>query len=97
MTNASPSAATSTHATPRTIDALPRWSVLLHDDDINTVEYVAKAIVTLTPLAAQEAFTCTIEAHEKGVSLLLTTHRERAELVQEQLVSSGLTVTIEPC
>ena len=29
-------------------------------------------------------------------SLLLTTHKERAELYQEQFTSKGLTVTIEP-
>ena len=31
-----------------------------------------------------------------GVALLLTTHKERAELYQEQFQSKGLTVTIEP-
>ena len=42
--------------------------------------------------AAQRA----LEAHETGVSLLLVTHQERAELYQEQFASCGLTVTIEP-
>ena len=30
------------------------------------------------------------------VALLLVTHRERAELIQEQFQTRGLTVTIEP-
>jgi ATP-dependent Clp protease adapter protein ClpS len=38
----------------------------------------------------------TIEAHDAGVALLLVTHRERAELIQEQFQTRGLTVTIEP-
>ena len=36
------------------------------------------------------------EAHETGIALLLVTHKERAELYQEQFQSKGLTVTIEP-
>jgi ATP-dependent Clp protease adapter protein ClpS len=38
----------------------------------------------------------TVEAHESGVALLMVTHRERAELIQEQFQTRGLTVTIEP-
>jgi ATP-dependent Clp protease adapter protein ClpS len=38
----------------------------------------------------------TIEAHQSGVSMLLVTHRERAELIQDQFQTRGLTVTIEP-
>jgi ATP-dependent Clp protease adapter protein ClpS len=38
----------------------------------------------------------TVEAHESGVALLIVTHRERAELIQEQFQTRGLTVTIEP-
>jgi ATP-dependent Clp protease adapter protein ClpS len=37
-----------------------------------------------------------MEAHTTGVALVLTTHRERAELYQEQFKSRRLTVTIEP-
>ena len=39
----------------------------------------------------------TKEAHETGVALLLVTHKERAELYQDQFESKGLTtVTIQP-
>ena len=37
-----------------------------------------------------------LEAHETGVTLLVETHREHAELLQEQFQSKQLTVTIEP-
>ena len=37
-----------------------------------------------------------LEAHTKGCALLLVTHREHAELVQEQLASRRLVATIEP-
>ena len=75
---------------------LPMWKVLLHNDDHNTMEWVIETIVMLTPLKAQEAILRMLEAHNSGVALLLTTHRELAELYQEQFTSRTLTVTIEP-
>jgi ATP-dependent Clp protease adaptor protein ClpS len=78
------------------VDKLPPWKVLLHNDDVNTFEHVVTTIVMLTPLTLQDALDKTIEAHKSGVSLIMTTHKEKAELVQEQFASRQLTVTIEP-
>ena len=75
---------------------LPPYKVLLHNDDVNDVEHVVHTIVSLTPLNTEDAVIRTLEAHETGVALLLTTHKERAELYREQFQSKGLTVTIEP-
>lgn len=75
---------------------LPQWKVLLHNDDKNSVDFVIVTIVELTPLNKQEAELRTKEADKTGVALLLTTHKEKAELYEEQFQSKGLTVTIEP-
>jgi ATP-dependent Clp protease adaptor protein ClpS len=75
---------------------MPPWKVLLHNDDKNDIGFVVKTIMELTPLDENEAKERTDEANETGVALLLTTHKERAELYQEQFTSKGLTVTIEP-
>ena len=75
---------------------LPPWKVLLHNDDKNTQDYVVMTIVQLTTLNEQDAELRMKEADKDGLSLLLTTHKERAELYQEQFTSKGLTVTIEP-
>ena len=75
---------------------LPPWKVLLHNDDQNDMQFVVQAIVSLTPLNLEAAAVRTLEAHQSGLALLLTTHKERAELYQEQFQSKGLTVTIEP-
>lgn len=75
---------------------LPPWKVLLHNDDVNAYDYVISTITMLTPLNKDEARQRTLEADKTGVSLLLTTHKERAELYQEQFQSKRLTVTIEP-
>ena len=75
---------------------LPPFKVLLHNDDVNEFMHVIRSIVKLTTLPAEEAFQKAIEAHETGVSLLLVTHQERAELYCEQFATFHLTVTTEP-
>ena len=75
---------------------MPPWKVLLHNDDKNDFEYVITTIISLTSLNTEDAVQRTVEAHKTGVALLLTTHKERAELYKDQFQSKGLTVTIEP-
>ena len=75
---------------------LPPYNVLLHNDPINDQHYVTVTICELTALKWSDARHRMNEAHYRGVSLLLTTHKERAELYAEQFRSKGLTVTIEP-
>ena len=81
---------------PPKLDHLPPFKVLLHNDDVNDIEWVIRSIVALTPTPPLRAIELTIEAHKTGVALLLVTHKERAELYQEQFQSKKLTVTIEP-
>jgi ATP-dependent Clp protease adaptor protein ClpS len=78
------------------LDKLPLFKVLLHNDDVNSLDHVVDSVVELTPLSQQEATLAAMEADKTGLSLLMTTHKERAELYQEQLTSKSLTVTIEP-
>ena len=82
-------------APPRT-SFLPLWKVLLHNDNVNDMPYVVQTIRELTALDRSQAILRMIEAHKTGVALLLTTHREHAELLSEQFASKRLTVTIEP-
>jgi ATP-dependent Clp protease adapter protein ClpS len=93
---AKPKRAGKTKPKPRPPQMLPPWKVLLHNDDKNEVGFVVTTIVELTTLNEQDAKQRTMEAHETGVALLLTTHKERAELYKDQFESKGLTVTIEP-
>jgi ATP-dependent Clp protease adaptor protein ClpS len=87
--------ATKTRPAKPKVDKLPPWKVLLHNDDVNEVGYVVATIVELGICNRQVAIQRMLEAHTKGMALLLVTHRERAELVQEQFTSKKLTVTIE--
>ncbi len=83
-------------AVERRTQQLPPYQVILHNDDVNTFEHVVLSILRLTPLNEEEAVLHTIEAHETGSSMLLVTHRERAELYVEQFASVSLTATCEP-
>ena len=81
-------------ARPRT-RRLPPWRILLHNAN-NDMSYVVETIVALTRLTRHDAEVRMLEAHNKGLSLLLTTRREHAELLDEQFQSKRLKVTIEP-
>ena len=87
-------------ATPKTKapkrKPLPRFKLLLHNDDFNLVDDVVRIVVKLAGLTLQDARERTKEADRTGVALLLVTHKERAELYQEQFRSMRLTTTIEP-
>lgn len=84
-----------TRTTPVT-RRLPPFKVLLHNDDVNDMLFVVLKVVELTPLSVEEAVERMLEAHHSGVTLLLVTHKERAELYAEQFHTYDLSVTIEP-
>ncbi len=90
------SAAVPQQQVDRKAQQLPPFRVLLHNDDVNSFDHVIASILKITPLPFEDAVDRTLEAHESGVSLLLVTHQERAELYVEQFASLHLTVTCEP-
>ena len=75
---------------------LPPYRVLLHNDNVNQFDLVLRAVKTLTILSKQESEEKVAEAHFTDVSLLLITHKERAELYEEQFRTYKIKVTIEP-
>lgn len=91
--------ATATATRPKTappkLDRMPPWKVLLHNDNVNDMIYVVDTICELTTLKRQMAVQRMLEAHTRGLALLLSTHREHAELLAEQFHSKKLKVTIE--
>jgi ATP-dependent Clp protease adapter protein ClpS len=89
-------ASTAVKPAPPRARRLPPWQVLLHNDDVNEMGYVADTIQELTHLRRQDAILRMLEAHQMGIALLLTTHREHAELLCEQFATKRLTVTAEP-
>jgi ATP-dependent Clp protease adaptor protein ClpS len=76
--------------------SLPPYKVILHHDAANDLMFVVRTVMELTRLCRHEATHKMWEAYHCGRSLLLTTHRERAELYVDQFASKGLTVSVEP-
>lgn len=76
--------------------ALKQWKVIVHNDDVNTYEHVIKSFMQIVNLDLETAYKKTVEVDKQGLSIVAITHKEKAELLQEQLKSQSLTVTIEP-
>ncbi|HEY9735552.1 MAG TPA: ATP-dependent Clp protease adapter ClpS [Trichocoleus sp.] len=75
----------------------PRYRVLLHNDDYNTMEYVVETLVKVVPsLTMPQAVDIMMQAHSAGVALVITCAQEHAEFYCEGLQSKGLSSTIEP-
>lgn len=91
-----PGTATAVKPKPPKPKRLRPWQVLLHNDDVNDMMYVVETIIELTTLNREDAVLRTIEAHNTDIALLVTTHREHAELLCEQFQSKRLKVTAEP-
>lgn len=86
------------HRTYGPVSHLPKWKVILHNDDINDALDVAKSVHRITQMDKFEAARKTQEAHESGIAFLLATHQERAELYRDQFAfckPHPITVTIE--
>lgn len=77
-------------------DSLEQWNVIVHNDDVNTYMHVILSLVNLVKLDVPTAMLKTVEVDTEGLSIVATTHKEHAELMQEQLQSASLTCTIEP-
>ena len=75
----------------------PRYKVLLHNDPVNTMEYVVSTLRQVVPsLSEQDAIAVMLEAHNTGVSLVIVCDIEPAEFYCETLKAKGLSSTIEP-
>lgn len=75
---------------------LPPHTVILHNDDHNTMDHVVVALVKSVPsLSPQEAVQIMLEAHNSGRAAVVTCPLELAELYRDRLQSFGLTATIE--
>lgn len=85
------------HQEQQTRKRQPLYRVLLHNDPVNTRDYVVATLRTVVPqLSEQDAVTVMLEAHNMGVGLVIVCDQEPAEFYSEQLKGKGLTSTIEP-
>ena len=80
----------------RVIKKSPRYKVLLHNDPINSMDFVVHALREVVPqLSEQDALAIMLEAHNTGIGLVIVCDLEPAEFYCESLKAKGLTSTIE--
>tara|TARA_Y100001968_G_scaffold81581_1_gene72671 strand:+ start:321 stop:692 length:372 start_codon:yes stop_codon:yes gene_type:complete len=74
----------------------PKYKVLLHNDPVNTMDYVVETLRQVVPqLSEQDALNIMLETHNNGVGLVIVCDLEPAEFYSESLKAKGLTSTIE--
>jgi ATP-dependent Clp protease adaptor protein ClpS len=75
----------------------PKYRVLLHNDDFNSMEHVTQVLMTTIPHMTQpKAVSIMMEAHNNGMALVIICEQEHAEFYCETLQNHGLTSSIEP-
>ena len=76
----------------------PKYKVLLHNDPVNSMEYVTISLREVVPqLSEQDAIAIMLEAHNTGVGLVIVCdlEPEPAEFYSESLKSKGISSSIE--
>lgn len=68
---------------------LPRWHVVLLNDDDHTYEYVVEMLTKIFAKTEQQAFAHACEVDATGRSIIDTTSRERGELKVQQIHAYG--------
>lgn len=74
---------------------IPRYHVLLHNDSVNTMDFVTGCLIQVFGFSVEQAWAIMYEAHLKGIALCATEPFEVAELHCDRLISFGLHATIE--
>ena len=69
--------------------------LLLHNDEVNTFEYVISSLVEVCKHSGVQAEQCAIIAHYKGRSEVKSGTIEELKEIQSRLAIKGLTSTIE--
>ncbi|MGE0228442.1 MAG: ATP-dependent Clp protease adaptor ClpS [Dehalococcoidia bacterium] len=77
-------------------ERLPPYRVILHNDDLNEMGHVVRALLASVPeLSPERAVEIMLQAHRFGRASVISCPLERAELYRDRLEARGLTSTIE--
>ena len=72
------------------------WNVFLHHSDLAENRHLVRTLMQLVHLNFPTATDIMITAHARGTALVVTTHKERAELFRQQFAARGYLATIAP-
>lgn len=73
------------------------WNVILLDDQDHTYEYVIRMMQTLFGMGQDAALKVAETVDKEGRAICMTTHKELAELKQEQVLSFGIDAMMPQC
>ncbi len=76
-------------------EVAPPWSVVVHNDPVNLMSYVALVFRRIFGFPEERARRHMLEVHERGRSVVWTGEREKAELYVQQLHGYLLLATLE--
>lgn len=76
---------------------LPPFNVILLDDDDHSYEYVIEMLGKVFGHPVEKAFAMAKEVDNSGRVIVLTTHKERAELKRDQILAYGPDARIASC
>ncbi|MFA7236188.1 MAG: ATP-dependent Clp protease adaptor ClpS [Phycisphaeraceae bacterium] len=92
---AQPGAGARPGAVHQRVERLPRWRIVLHDDEVHEPMEMIDLIASSLPMSRYAVIRRVLETHHKGTAVLMFAHRELAELYYLQLSKQNLIVTIE--
>ena len=76
---------------------LPPYNVVLLDDDDHSYDYVIEMLGKVFGYAKEKAYLLAREVDGSGRVIVLTTHKERAELKRDQILAYGRDARISAC
>jgi ATP-dependent Clp protease adaptor protein ClpS len=76
---------------------LPPWNVVLLNDDEHSYEYVIEMLGNLFAHPKEKAYQMAKEVDTTGRVIVLTTHKEKAELKRDQIHAYGADKLIAAC
>jgi len=75
---------------------MPPYRVVLHNDDVHSMDHVVRALLASVPeLDEASAFEVMVTAHQHGSADVIVCPLERAKRYRDRLETFGLTATIE--
>jgi ATP-dependent Clp protease adaptor protein ClpS len=76
-------------------DLLPPWKVLLHNDDLHSMDYVVASLMKAVPVTMAEAMRIMLEAHTEETAVVIICPLETAEYYRDRIQTFGLHCSIE--
>jgi len=75
---------------------VPRFAVILHNDEVNSMEHVVDALLKSVPtLSEQDAIRVMMDAHTDGKAIVTVCPLETAEFYRDRLQSFSIGASIE--